>query len=69
MELVRNRTIPIVLPNGKNTLADTMFEISIGHTNLGNANADLVAESAFLVTFSTNMAGYPTQNNVFIGKI
>ena len=35
MKLVRNRTIPIALPSGKNILADTMFKISIGHTNLG----------------------------------
>ena len=35
MKLVRNRTVPITLPSGKNTLADTVFKISIGHTNLG----------------------------------
>ena len=35
MKLVRNRTIPITLPSGKNILADTMFKSSIGHTNLG----------------------------------
>ena len=29
MELVRDRTIPIILPNGKNILADTMFKIII----------------------------------------
>ena len=35
MKLVRNRTIPITLPSGNNILADTVFKISIGHTNLG----------------------------------
>ena len=34
-QLVRNRTIPIILPSGKNILVDTMFKIIIGYTNLG----------------------------------
>ena len=49
MKLVRKRIIPITLPSEKNTLADTMFKISIGYTNLGNSNEDLAAESAFSV--------------------
>ena len=35
MKLVRNCTIPIILPSGKNILADTMFKIIIGYTNHG----------------------------------
>ena len=35
MKLFRDRTIPIILPSGKNILADTMFKIIIGYTNLG----------------------------------
>ena len=35
MKLVCNRTIPIILPSGKNMLADTVFKISIWHINLG----------------------------------
>ena len=35
MKLVHDRTIPIILPHGKNIRADKMFKISIGHTNLG----------------------------------
>ena len=35
LKLVCNRTIPITLPSGKNILADTMFKISTGHTDLG----------------------------------
>ena len=35
MKDVRNRTIPITLPSGKNILADTMFKISIVHISLG----------------------------------
>ena len=32
MKLVRDRSIPIILPSGKNILADTIFKISIGYT-------------------------------------
>ena len=35
INLVRSRIIPIILPSGKNILADTMFKISIGDKNLG----------------------------------
>ena len=35
MMLVWDHTIPIILPSGKNILADTMFKIIIGYTNLG----------------------------------
>ena len=35
MKLVYDHTIPIILPSGKNILADTMFKITIGYTNLG----------------------------------
>ena len=34
MKLVRERTIPIILPSGKNILGDTMLKISTGNTNL-----------------------------------
>ena len=33
MKLVRNCTIPVILPSGKNILADKMFKIIIGYTN------------------------------------
>ena len=35
MKLVQDRTVPIILPSGKNILVDTMFKIIIGYTNLG----------------------------------
>ena len=35
MKLVRDRTIPIILPSGKNILADTMFKISVWYTKRG----------------------------------
>ena len=35
MKLVRNYTIPIILPSGMNILADTMFKIGTGYTNFG----------------------------------
>ena len=35
MKLVHDRTIPIILPSGKDILVDTMFKIIIGYTNLG----------------------------------
>ena len=33
-KLVHNCTIPIILPSGKNILADTMFKISIGYSGI-----------------------------------
>ena len=35
IKLVHDRTVPIILPSGKNILADTMLKITIGYTNLG----------------------------------
>ena len=35
MKLVRDRTIPVILPSEKDILFDTMFKIIIGYTNLG----------------------------------
>ena len=34
MKLVRDRTIPILMPSGKNILVNMVFKISVGHTNL-----------------------------------
>ena len=47
MKCVRNSTIPIILPSGKNILVDTMFKIK-GTPTLacGNSNTFLAAESA-----------------------
>ena len=41
MKLVHDRTVPIILPSGKDILVDTMFKIIIGYTNLGS-NRDVV---------------------------
>ena len=43
-KLVRDRTIPIILPNGNNILADIVFKIIIGYTKFGTrkSNADLM---------------------------
>ena len=57
-----NRSIPITLPSGKNILADTMFKISIGHTNL-------CSRVCLFVTSNTSMARYSTKNNIYIFKI
>ena len=35
MKLVRDCTVPIILPSGKDILADYTFKISVGYTNLG----------------------------------
>ena len=35
MKVIRDRTIPIILPSGKDILADEIFKISVGYTNLG----------------------------------
>ena len=57
MKLVRDRTIPIILPSGKNILVNMVFKIKI--------NAHLATQYAFSVPL---MPGYQTKNNVFIGK-
>ena len=70
MNLVRNYTIPIILPSGKNILIDTMFKIIIGCTNLVIRRIKCRLGSIFcsFITPNANMTGYPTQNNVFFGK-
>ena len=61
MKLVRDYTIPIILASGKNILADTMFKISTGYTNLGKV--------CLFIALNASMAGYPTKSHVFFGKI
>ena len=70
MKLVRDRTIPITLPSGKNILSDTMFKISVGYTKLGmrEIQGRLGSRVCLLVTSNTNMAGYPTKNNVLLSN-
>ena len=34
LKFVHNRTIPIILPSGKNILGNMVFKISVGYTNL-----------------------------------
>ena len=69
--ILRNRTIPIILPGGKNILVDTMFKIIIGHTNLDMRQLQGRRGSRVcpFVTSNANMAGYPTKHNVFFGKM
>ena len=71
MKLVRNRTVPIILPRGKNILADTSLKISVGYTNLGMRQIRCILGSRVcpFITPNSNMTGYPTKNNVFFGKI
>ena len=71
MKLVRDSTIPIILPSGKNILVDTMFKMIIGYTNLGmrQIQCKLGSKVCLFVALNASMAGYPTKNNVFIGKI
>ena len=47
MKLVHDRTIPIILPSGKNILVNMVFKISVLGTR-GKSKADLAAESAFV---------------------
>ena len=44
-KLVRDRTIPIILPSGNNILANRMLKLIIGYTK--QSRADLEAQSAF----------------------
>ena len=71
MKLVRNRTVPIILPSGKNILAATTFKISVGYTNLGmrQIQCRLGSRVCPFITPNSNMAGYSTKYNVFFGKI
>ena len=48
-KLVRDRTIPIILPSGKNILVNMVFKISVVHTNLdtSKSKADVAAECVF----------------------
>ena len=71
MMLVRDRTIPIILPSVENISADTMFKIIIEYTNLGMRQIQCRrgSEVCLFIAPNANMAGYPTKNNVFFGKI
>ena len=71
MKFVRDRTIPIILPSGKNILADTMFKITIGYTNLGSRQIQcrLGSKVCLFIALNAIMAGYPTKNNVFFDRI
>ena len=68
MKLVRDHTIPIILPSGNNILANSMFKIIIGYTNLGTRQIHC-SVCLFFIAPNANMAGYPTENNVVFGKI
>ena len=69
MKLVRDRTIPIILPSGKNILADTMFQIITGYTNLGKSKADLTAESAFSLPLMLVLLGTQPQIMSLLAKV
>ena len=62
MKLVHDHTIPIILPSGKNILADTMFKITIGYTNLGTRQIQcrLGSKVCLFIALNAIMAGYPT---------
>ena len=70
-KLVRDRTIPIILPGGKNILVNMVFKISVGHTNLDTRQIQSRRGSrmSLLVALNANMAGYPTKHNVFISNV
>ena len=61
MKLVRDRTIPVILPSGKDILVDTMFKIQ------GKSKADLAAESAFSLPLMPVWLG-TQQKTVFFGN-
>ena len=70
MKLVRNCTIPIILPSGKNILVNMVFKISISYTNLHTKQIQsrLHSRICLFITSNVNMAGYSTKH-VFIGKL
>ena len=71
MELVRDRTISIMLLIGKNILVNMLFKISIGYTNLDmrQIQSRLGSRVCLLIAPNANMAAHPTKNNVFISKV
>ena len=68
MKLVRDRTIPIILPSGKNILVNMVFKVSVVYTNLDTRQIQSSRVCIFIAP-NANMGGYPTKGNVFIGKI
>ena len=71
MKLVRDDTVPIILPSGKNILVNMVYEISVGYTNLhtGHIQSRPRSRVCLIIAPNANMAGYPIYNNVFINKI
>ena len=71
LKLVRDRTIPIILPSGNNILVNIVFKISVRHTNLDTKKIQsrLGSIVCLFIAPNANMAGYLTQNNVFISSI
>ena len=63
MKLVQDRTVPIILPSGKDILVDTMFKIIIRYTNLGTRQLQgiLGSCSCLFIALNASMAGYPTK--------
>ena len=71
MKLVRDSTIPIILPCGKNILDNMVFKISVWFTNLdtGQIKRRLSSRVCLFITLNANMTGYLTKNNAFISNI
>ena len=65
LKLVRNRTIPIIMPSGKNILVDTMFKIIIA---CGKSSADLAAESALSLPLMPIWLGTQQKIMSFLAK-
>ena len=64
MKLVHDRTIPIILPSGKNILVNIVFKINIGHTNLDTRQIQsrLCSSVCLFIAPNANMVG--TQQKV-----
>ena len=45
MKLISYRSIPIILPSGKNILADTMYKINIEYINIGTRQIQSILDS------------------------
>ena len=71
MKLIQDRTVPIILPSGKDILVDAMFKIITWYTNLGTRQLQgrLGSRICLFIALNAIMAGYPTKNNVFFGNI
>ena len=69
MKFVRNCTIPIILPSRMNILADIMFKLSIGNTNLDTRQIKITLDSRFCLFIIPNAMGTHKKIMFILAKV